>query len=377
MPSMLKGTIPLVLLLLFCAGCGGNQEAGQDAVLLKVGHVGHDHHSALFVALDAFQAPSDKCKVHVKPVKDKERYTLFDGERKLADLEVVKVGGGSKMPTALAQGVIDLGLGGVAPVLASTDSGAPVRLIAPLHAKGDMLVVNPDFPAQDWATFVSAVKASEKPIRVGYKSPVAVAKVIFEAALDHEKIPYGADLSDQAVKVQLVNVKGGGKLNVSLSQGAIDAYVGNNPFPSIAVEKKLGRIISDLEDLPPGAFRDHPCCCVAANVDALKDKSEAAAAVLALLSMGTGIINQDLDKAIPAVSRWIGTSEAVEKMSMPTSGYAMEDSEAWHGHMATWFDAMGKLGFFKGTLKGKTEKEAAALAYDFSFLKEAARKIAP
>jgi len=65
--------------------------------------------------------------ISVKVVEDRKFYELFDRGKKVADLEIMKVGGASKMPTALAQDVIDVGFGGVAPVLASTDSGAPIK----------------------------------------------------------------------------------------------------------------------------------------------------------------------------------------------------------------------------------------------------------
>jgi len=154
-----------------------------------------------------------------------------------------------------------------------------------------MFVVRPDFEAQTWGEFVALAKAAEKPLRIGYKSPVACAKVIFEEALRHDKSPvacakvifeealrhegitFGGDPSRADIQVHMVNVKGGGKLNVALSGGLIDGYAGNNPFPAIAVEKKMGRIICDLEDLPPGTFRNHPCCCIAANERALAAKT--------------------------------------------------------------------------------------------------------
>ncbi len=90
--------------------------------------------------------------------------SLKQGGQVIADLQIVKVGGGLFMPMALAQGVIDIGFGGVAPVFACVDSGAPVKLVSPLHYKGDMFVVRPDFPANSWQAFVEHTKGSSKPI---------------------------------------------------------------------------------------------------------------------------------------------------------------------------------------------------------------------
>jgi len=378
---MRKVTFVLVALLIctvFLTSCKQKDETGKptETISLKIGHVGHDHHIALFVALDNASEFARQSGISVKVVEDRKFYELLDRGRKIADLEIMKVGGASKMPTALAQDVIEVGFGGVAPVLASTDSGAPVKLIAPLHYKGDMFVVKPDFPAKTWKEFVNIAKATDKPLRIGYKNPVAVAKLVFEEALKHEGITFGGDPSQTGLQVQMINVKGGSKLNVSLGSGLIDGYAGNNPFPAIAVETGVGQIVCDLEELPPGTFRDHPCCCIAANAKAIEAKSEAIVDLLVLLMQANETINSDLDKAVAAAIRWLGTSESVERMSIPTSGYSMDPSERWHQTMGKWIEAMNGLGIFKDKLKGLKPSDVPGVAYNLSLLEKAGNKLA-
>jgi NitT/TauT family transport system substrate-binding protein len=368
----------LLTVVLLPSGCKQKEQGApeaEQAVTIKLGHVGHDHHSALYVAFDNAADYLPRTGIDVKVVADRKLYQLWRGDKKVADVEVVKVGGGSEMPTALAQGVIDVGFGGVAPVLASIDSGAPIKLIAPLHYKGDMFVVRPDFPAQTWAEFVALAKAADKPLRIGYKSPVACAKVIFEEALRHEGIAFAGDPSQAGIKVHMVNVQGGGKLNVALSGGLVDGYVGNNPFPAIAVEKSMGRVVCDLEDLPPGTFRNHPCCCIAARTDVIAQKSDAVTDLLILFLEATGTINSDLDTTVTAAVRWIGTSETVERMSIPTSGYAMEPSLQWREAMGQWSGVMNRLEVFRDRLKDKTADQVAEAAYDFSLLEKAGQRL--
>jgi len=368
----------LFIFAAFLSGCKQKDDtrALPEPVTIKLGHVGHDHHTALFVALDNASEYAEESKVGVKVIEDRKFYELYDESRKVADVEIVKVGGGSKMPTALAQNVIEIGFGGVAPVLASVDSGAPVKLISPLHYKGDMFVVRPDFEAKSWEEFVAIAKAVEKPLRIGYKNPVAVAKLIFEEALKHEDITFGGDLSQADLQVQMVNVNGGSKLNVSLGSGLIDGYAGNNPFPAIAVEKGIGRIICDLEELPPGTFRNHPCCCIAANTNILQEKSKAIVNLLVLFLQANETINSDLEKTIASTIRWIGTSESVERMSIPTSGYSMEPSAQWHQTMGKWIEAMNGLDIFRGKLEGLESEKVPQVAYDLSLLEKARKKLA-
>ncbi len=368
----------LLLIFLFLSGCKQKEAEPLETpapVTITVGHVGHDHHTALFVALDNAGQFASQSGISIKTIEEFKLYELYDQKRKVADIQIVKVGGGSKMPTALAQNVIEVGFGGVAPVLACVDSGAPVKLISPLHYKGDMFVVKPGFPAKTWEEFIEMAKAMDKPIRIGYKDPVAVAKIVFEEALKHEGISFGGDLSAQDLQVHMINVKGGGKLNVALSGNLVDGYVGNNPFPAIAVEKGIGRIICDLEELPPGTFRNHPCCCIAANAQITQEKSEAIVDLLVLFLQATETINNDPDKAVSSAVKWIGTSEDVERMSIPTSGFSMEPSELWYQTMAQWVKAMGSMGIFRDKLNGLEPEQVAAAAYDFSLLEQAREKL--
>ena len=366
-------TLLLLIVVLFCScqNDAGTEDRATRIPTIKVGHVGHDHHLGLFVALDGAEEYGRQTGIWLRMVKDRKLYELIEHGRKIADVEIVRVGGGSKMPTALAQNVIDVGLGGVAPILAAADSGAPVKLIAPLHYKGDMFVVRPDFPAKTWREFVELARTAKVPLRIGYKNPIAVAKIIFEEALKYEGITFSGDLSQTDLKVHMINVKGGGKLNVCLQQGLVDGYVGNNPFPAIGAEKGMLRVVCDLEELPPGTFRNHPCCCIAANSKALAEQPDAIEALLVLLLQATETINTDLDCAVEAACRWIGTSESVERMSIATSGYSMDATTEWHSYMAVWIEAMNGLGVFREKLKGLEEREVQALAYDLSLLEKA------
>lgn len=356
----------LIIIVLVCLG----NALGAEPVTLRVGHVGHDHHAALFVALDQAENYEATTGLKVKTVRDREAYELFDKAGKIADLQIVKVGGGSRMPTALAQNVIDVGLGGVAPVLAAVDQGMPIKLISPLHYKGDLLVVKPDFPAKTWAEFVQVVRNTKTPIRIGYKSPMAVAKLVFEEALKHEGLSYGGDSSNQELDIHMVCTKGGGKLNVALGSGLVQGYVGNTPFPGIGMEKGVGRIVCDLEELPPGTFKDHPCCCIAATTQAIRDKGPAIAAVLKLCVATTQALNSDPQSLIKPVCHWTGASEAVELMSLPCNGYGMTPTAYWHATMDQWIKAMNGLSAFKDRLKGLPALEVRTKAYDLSLLQQ-------
>ena len=247
----LSATCLSIILLVGCAK--------DEAPTLKVGHVGHDHQAALYVACLEGERFKKNYNLYLKPVKEKEFYELYDRGKKIANVELYRSGGGSKMPTLMSHGHFEMGFGGVAAVAFFVDKGSPMKIISPLHTKGDMLVVHPSIPVDSWDGFLSWVKKEEEQIRVGYKNPVAVAKLIFERALQEEGISFTGDKSERNTEILMVHMKGEENLIPGLQIKIIDAYVSNNPWCAIAESKGVGKIVADLNDLPPGLWKEHPC----------------------------------------------------------------------------------------------------------------------
>ncbi|HHE47033.1 MAG TPA: ABC transporter substrate-binding protein [Bacteroidetes bacterium] len=350
--------------------------SGDNAPVLKIGHVGHDHHTALYVAALNGDLFKREYGIYLKEIRAKKLYELYDGDSLVCELELYKAGGGSKMPTDMAQGIFDVGFGGAAAVMFFIDKGTPMRIISPLHSKGDMLVAGADVPSTNWADFVALCKARREPLKVGFKKPKAIALLIFEGALREEGISYTYDVRDREAKVLLVNMKGAGHLNPGLENGIIDAFVCNNPYCAIAEEKGIGRCIADLNDLPPGLWKDHPCCVIAAMEKVIEARRAELIKFLELIVIATDYINADQDIAVRSASKWIGTSIAVEEKSIPTSKYLTEPDQVWLNGIYTWVHSMDDLGHIKGQLHGRTNSEINASLLDLSLIKEARAKVA-
>ncbi len=370
-PKIILFLLPLFFLVVFSF----NLEAGETPVL-KVGHVGHDHHTALYVAAlngDMFKRDYG---LYLKELRPRQLYELYDGKELVCELELYKAGGGSKMPTDMAQGIFDVGFGGVAAVAFFVDKGTPMKIISPLHSKGDMLVVGSDISAESWDEFVTFLKKREEPLKVGFKKPKAIALLIFEGALREEGLSYTYDARDRDAKVMLVNMKGAENLNPGLENRIIDAYVCNNPYCAIAEDKGIGRCIADLNDLPPGLWKDHPCCMVAAMEKVIEERRPELLRFLELIVIATDYINNNQEIAVRSASEWIGTSIAVEEKSIPTSGYLTDPNEAWLNGIYTWAHIMDDLGHIKGNLHGKTNEEIHRILLDLSLIEEARGNVA-
>ncbi len=363
----LVGLCFIVILLISCAE--------QEIQILKVGYVGHDHQSALYVAALEHERTKEDCGVYLKEIGSKKHYELIKNDKKIADVELYLSGGGSKMPTLMSQGHFEVGFGGVAAVAFFTDKGSPMKIIAPLHTKGDMLVLTPDNPVNSWEEFVAWAKKEKTPIRIGFKNPVAIAKLIFERALMEEGLTYTSDKSDVKKDVHMILLKGEKNLVPGLQNKIIDGYVSNNPWCAIAENKGIGKCVADLNELPPGIWKDHPCCCIGATDEAMAIKKPIIKEFLKLIILATQYANEDPAMHVRDASTWIGTTIEVEEKSLPTSGFTTNPDEEWKKAMQVWIDEMNRLGKLEGTLKEKKGREVEEILYDFSALNQAAKEL--
>jgi len=342
-----------------------------DAVQLKIGFVKQDHHSAVFVAALRSEMMHDLYPVYLIPLGE-NFYALIKDDQQVAEIEFVQSQGAINVPNNMRAGLFELGFGGVVPFVASIDQGNPIKIVSPLHQRGDMLVVKTDNEAvADWDSFVSWVNSSEEPVTIGFKSPKAVALIIFQSALSAADVPFAMSGGEiEGAKVILYNAQGQPNLNPALQEGLIDAYVSNNPACAMAEHNGIGRCVAELSMLPPGDFHDHPCCGIAATEEVIAAKPHEVAAALELFAYATEFINGNPEEAAAAASEWIGTPLEVELVSMATSLYDVHVTEAWTSNMSTIMDHMRGLNVFSGPLMDADEVSEIEIITDFSLLPE-------
>ncbi len=348
--------------------------------VIKIGHVGHDHQLALFVA--ALEGENfKKYGVWLKEKKAREVYDLMENDTPVAELHLFKVSGASGMTASMERGEIELGFGGVAAIVFFRDKGSPFKIIAPLHVNGDMLVMRKDIPVKTWEDFVQYVKKSDKPVKIGYKEPIAVAELILISALKAENISYsGGALSDEAnskaSSVQLVNLAGGENMLPSLKSGALEGFVMNQPQVSLAKIKGIGNVVADLSTLPPkGKWAAHPCCCIATSEEMIKTKRPQLRTFLKLICIATDSINADKMRAAKLASEWTKINFDVEEDSVLSIPYFVEYTDLWKDGLKVWADTMNDLGKFTSHLKGLDGDEFIKETCDQTILEEARKEL--
>ena len=359
---------------------GGNGK--KNVAFLRIGHVGHDHQLALYLACLEHEKFKKDFGINLKPVKDREIYEIIDNGKVAGKIKMVKVGGGAKMTAAMKGGSIDVGFGGVAAVAKFADKGEPYKIICPLQTDGDMLVMKKGSPIKTWAEFVKAAKAikpGQKPLKIGFKAPAAVAKIVFINALKHEGITYSEKKGDK-VQVYLENQNGGKKMVPALKKGVIDGFVMNQPAVAKAVNKKFGHVVAELKDLEPKAQNaNHPCCCICTTEKQIKDNGPAIKAFLKIMILSTELIKKDPELAIKAACKWTNAkSDKVEKESIPTITYHGEPTKQWYQGMEHWMTMMkndGKFAGAKSKFKDMTPKQFVNALCDMSLCEQAAKEL--
>ncbi len=342
-----------------------------DVVSLKIGFVKQDHHTAVFVAALRSEMMHAQFPVYLIPLGE-SFYALIKDNEQIAEIEFIQSQGAINVPNNMQAGLFELGFGGVVPFVASIDQGNPIVMVSPLHQRGDMLVVRAENEAvSDWDTFVAWVNASEEPLTIGFKSPKAVALIIFQSALAESGISFAMSGGDAAgAQVILYNAQGQPNLNPALQEGMIDAYVSNNPACAMAEHNGIGKCVAELSMLPPGDFENHPCCAIAATEEVLAAKPRQVAAALELFAFATEFISENPEEAAAAASEWIGTPYEVELVSMATSLYDVHVTEDWANNMGAILNHMRGLNVFTGPLLNADSGAEMDIITNFSFLPE-------
>jgi NitT/TauT family transport system substrate-binding protein len=185
-------------------------------------------------------------------------------------------------------------------------------------------------------------------VKIGYKAPVAVAKLVFVGALEAANIPYSLDEGELEHGVVLVNMMSEQSPLPLLASGSIDGFVMNQPAVAVAVHAGQAKVIADLRDLPPdGRWVDHPCCCVATTATVIEERPDVIEALVRLIVLSTQLIHEDPQLAIDVASRWTKNDRQVEAASIPTIHYLAEPTDRWRAGMVNWAELMQDVGAFE------------------------------
>ncbi len=327
------------------------------------------HQQGFTITLQKGEAFKD-CGVYFKEVVEKEKYDLYEGDKKIARFNLIVTKSGAEAASLFAQKHLDITTNSFPAMLSGIDSGTPIKVLAPIQADGIALVAPVESPAKDWDTLVTLIKESKAPVKIGYHSPTSAPKILMEAALFNAgfRITGDANLTKKDADILMVDLKSVSNFHTALTSGQVDFWSAPAPTPQVAVVKGQGKIVLDLKDLPPaGQWAHFPCCVTAARTEIIEQHPEIVKAYLKLLTYSSDWCNKNKEEADKLSSVWFGVPLEAVRISEMT--FSTDPTPQWMTNAALYPKVLNEMGQFKGSLKDKTLDEVKDLVFDFSLLK--------
>lgn len=333
---------------------------------LQLGHINTTHHMPLVVALERGEEFAT-AGVYLKPVLAKEKYELYAKETKLANFDIILNKSGSETSTMFAMKRLDVALASITAIMSGIDRGGEVKILCPLHVDGMSLVVPEGSAISTWDSFITYAKNSKRPIAIGYHSPTSAPKIILESALTQAGIEVTENPNNAKAKVLLVDLKSTSNFIPALTAKQVDGVVAPAPFPEVIQLKGVGKIVTDLRDLPPkGEWHNFPCCVLAARDEILADNPEPIAKLVELMAASTAWCNEHPDEVAAITEKWMGTPAEAVKVS--TIVYTVNPSKNWLQGADTYLVMLNRLKSFSGKLAGQSLEKVKHLLFEFKYI---------
>ncbi|MFH1977260.1 MAG: substrate-binding domain-containing protein [Pseudomonadota bacterium] len=328
-----------------------------------------DHHAPLMVLSKEWELFQERYKIYLKPVTEYKLYDFFYDGSKIARVKLIPTKKGPDLEKLVAQGSVDMGISGTQAVMMSIDRGIKTKIISPLQTAGSVFVLKKELPMNHWDDFVKGIRGSERRFKIGMPGPETIATIIFRSALDHEGISYTEDITDKNADILFINMKGHGALVSALENRITEGIIGAQPFPSVTINRGLGKLILNLQDVPPNRrWYGHACCSLFATEEFAKRDRDLLIKMVELIMLGVNAANQDKEMTARACSSWLGVEEAVEKIAMQTLTYTTTPTSQWRESAYTFVEIMDKMNMVSEKLRGKRGKELDPIVFDFQYI---------
>lgn len=362
----------LFTLSVFAGGCGGNTaDSGADTPekevpTINMGYIFTTHHEPLMIALSEGETMKD-LGIYLKPVVEKEKYELIADGKKVANLNIVVTKSGSETATLFAQNHLDLALASVTAMMSAVDKCTPIKIISPIQTEGMAMVFPKDSQVKDWESFMTYVKSSPQPVKIGYHSPSSAPKILTETAFAEAGLKMTHDANDASADILLVDLKETSNLIPSLTSKQVDGWVGPTPQPEVAETQGVGQVVFQLRDMPPeGKWHNCPCCVIAARDEVIEKYPAEVQHIVDLIDTYSKWCNENKEQAGTIAANWLGMEpEAVTKADI---FFTTTPDNNWMSSVGVYLDSLNGINKYDDQLKGKKLDEVKDKLFDFQFV---------
>lgn len=358
------------------AGLLSPRKAFSAVPMVRMAYILSDHHAPLVVAATNGERFQQDFGLWLKPLNKGKLYELTDNSGCLARVQLIPTKKGPDVEKLVAQGSVDIAISGTQAILMTVDRGVDSHIISPLQNAGNVFVVDKKLDMNDWGSFVSYVKGQGRGFKIGMPGPQTVATIIFRSALDNEGVSYTENAADKKADVLFINMKGHGNLVAALTNNITQGIIGAQPFPSVTIDRGVGRLILNLQDVPPDhRWAGHACCSLEATGSFMKDQAPLAHKMLTLLALSTDLCQKHKELTARSCSAWLGVPVSVETVAMESLDYATEPTAHWRRSVDLYAQTMDRMNMFNGKLKGAQGAAMEKQAFDFSVMNQVRQEL--
>lgn len=354
------------------------KKAYAQVPTINFAYILSDHHAPLMVLGKEWELFHERYNIYLKPVTEYKLYDLFYEGSRMARVKLIPTKHGPDLEKLVAQGSVDMAISGTQAIIMSIDKGVETKIISPLQNAGNVFVLKKDLPMDNWSEFVKEIKGTKRHFKIGMPGPHNVATIIFRSALDYEGISYTEDVTNKNADILFINMKGHGALVSALENRITEGIIGAQPFPSVTINRGLGKLILNLQDVPPNKrWYGHACCSMEATEKFMKRDRDLLVRMMELMILGVDAANRDKGMTARVCSSWLGVEEAVEKVAIPTLTYTSTPTPQWRESVYTYVKIMDGMNMVSDKLRGKRGKELDPIVFDFRYIdaaKEALRR---
>lgn len=267
-----KLILAVVVLLVFIIGGAYSfltNPVNEDIV--TIGYLPSDHDAALFVA----QAQGEYAAHGI-------------------ETELVQFNNGGDLMTGMASGEVDIGYGGITPVLSAVEKGVPIKIVAGAQIEGSGIAVSPE----------SDIDSPEDLAGKSIATPG-------EASIQYMLLQYYLEDNNMSTDDMNISAMKVAPMNDALNANKIDGMLTYEPYVTMAVENGNEMFINSSEILP-----EHPCCVVAASERFIDENPDKLDTIISIHENATEFILENPDEAAELLPDDIVADVEIEKKAI-------------------------------------------------------------
>ncbi len=206
---------------------------------------------------------------------------------------------------AFWKGELDVGFVGVGPAVTAISNGAPVRIIASVDSDGSALVVRKDLYEKGLKT-INGLHGKV----IAFFCIVQATKLL-EVLQDNGVAKENVTLQSMSPDL-MVSAMGSKK---------IDAFMVWEPYPSVAVIAGIGVVLKESSEI---MWLGHPCCCLVASVNMIKNHPDVVRKMLEIDGDATKFVNDNPPEAADIVAEQLNFPSNVVEASYARTRFVTE-----------------------------------------------------